>query len=89
MEVENVLPQSQDQSSSIRPMALELLVSKRDSSATSKTLPQRGQLGRLRFSLAKNRGARAWYAELWHADGTIIADPPRRTHPHRNPDMAT
>jgi hypothetical protein len=73
------LPQSsQDQSWSIRPIVLAAPASKRELSATSNTLPQRGHCGLLRPSLAKNRGARTW-----HADWTIIADPPRRTHPHR------
>jgi hypothetical protein len=76
MEVANALPQSsQDQSWSIWPIALEALVLKRDSSATSKTLPQRGHFGRLRLSLACRRGN-----DAWHADWTIIVDPPRRTH---------
>jgi len=45
----------------------------------SKTLLQRGHLGRLRFSLAKV-GTRGEVA--WHADWTIIVDPPQRTrHP--------
>jgi len=79
IEVANALPQpSHDQSCSMRPWAL-----KRDSSATSITLPQRGHFGRLRFSVAKvflgdkarvdTRGD-----DAWHADWTIIVDPPRR-----------
>jgi hypothetical protein len=61
---------------------LEALALKRDSSATSNTLPQRGHFGRLRFSLAKNRvGTRVATCgdKAWHADWTIIVDPPRRT----------
>ena len=42
----------------------------------SNTLPQRGHLGRLRFCLAKV-GTRGEVA--WHADWTIIVDPPQRT----------
>jgi hypothetical protein len=64
---------------------LEALALKRDSSATSKTLPQRGHFGRLRFSLAKNRVAARGATRVatcgekaWHADWTIIVDPPRR-----------
>jgi hypothetical protein len=76
MEVTNALPQSsQDQRWSIRPKASAALASKRDSSAIKRTLPQRGQFGRLRLSFASKRGA-----GTWHAEWTIIVDPPRRTH---------
>jgi hypothetical protein len=75
MEVTNVLPQlSQDQSWSIRPIALAALASKRELSAISNTLPQRGHCGLLRLSFANSRGA-----GTWHADGTIIVGPARRT----------
>jgi hypothetical protein len=44
-----------------------------DSSATSKTLPQRGQFGRLRSSVAITG-----VDDAWHAVWTIIVDPPQR-----------
>jgi hypothetical protein len=46
----------------MQPLAL-----KRDSSATSKTLPQHGQFGRLRFTVAS-----AWEAAAVHAGWTVI-----------------
>ena len=69
----------------MRPAALN-----RDCSAMSKALPQRGQCGRLRFSVAKT-GDRTRDELLgdcrddatWYADWTIIVDPPRGK-PHRN-----
>src|ERR1700761_5179316 len=56
------------------------LASKRDSSAKSKTLPQRGHLGRLKLSVASSRGVHR--EDAWYADWTIIVALLRRT-PHR------
>jgi len=53
----------------MRPLTLN-----RDSSAMSNTLPQRGHLGRLSLSVAAGLDARTW-----HADWTIIVEPPRRS----------
>jgi hypothetical protein len=73
IEVTNSLPQlSHDQSCSTQPLALN-----RDSSATSKTLPQRGQFGRLKFAVARVRAV-----GTWQVDWTIIVDSPRRPSPH-------
>src|SRR5271170_7636205 len=75
MEVTNRLPQSShDQVWSMRPLALN-----RDSSATSRMLPQPGHFGRLRFSVAWTRLDEATFAVTWHADWTIIVDSPRRS----------
>jgi len=67
-------PQSwHDQAWSIRPLTLNQV-----SSPTKRTGPQLGHFGRLRSSVATTRVDRAW-----HADWTIIVDPPRRFFPHR------
>jgi hypothetical protein len=59
IDVRNSFPQSsQDQAWSIRPLALN-----QDSSATSNTLPHRGQFGRLNFAVASVRDMRPWHAD--------------------------
>jgi hypothetical protein len=69
MEVTNSLPQpSHDQAWSMRPRTL-----KRDSSAMSRTLPQRGHFGRPRFWVPRPCDEKARWA-----DWTVIVDPPRR-----------
>jgi len=71
IEVTNSLPQSShDQVWSIRPRILN-----RDCSAMSRTLPQRGQLGRPRFSVVRPQAGKAR-----QADWTVIVDPLRRPH---------
>jgi hypothetical protein len=40
------------------------------------TLRQHGHFGRPRFSVARS------FDNAWHADWTIIVDPPRRSTPH-------
>jgi hypothetical protein len=52
----------------------------RDASATNNTLPQSGQFGRLKSSVARTRGD-------GYADCKVIVDPPRRqlTAPHLPP----
>lgn len=51
-------------------MALQALASNRDSSAISKTLPQRGHFGRLKLGVAL---ARAVLKDAWYAAWTIMA----------------
>lgn len=75
MDVTNSLPHaSQDQAWSIRPRMLKL-----DSSAMRSTLPQRGQLGRPRFSGARPRVEKARQA------GWAIIDSPQRSPPYPHP----